>query len=415
MSSQHAGVLVVGGGMAGISAAVESAELGHEVYLVEKAESLGGKVAGMHRYFPKLCPPYCGLEINYRRIKENPRISVFTSAEVTKIEGTAGDYTATVKIRPRYIAEDLTDPIGPYADLEKSVPNGFNFGMDKKRAVQVPHELAFPYLPVVDSAVFSNPELKAKVEGLPGVDLTQQDKEMTLKVGSVIWAAGWTPYEVEKVDYLGYHKYPDVITNLEMERLAAVNGPTGGKLLRPSDGKPVKRAAFVQCAGSRDEHHLPYCSTICCMGSLKQSSYVRESDPESEVWIFYIDIRANRYEAFYRKVQDDKNVHLIKGKPGRILRNAAGDMVVVSEDMNSDGIVEVPVDLVVLASGMVPATATEKVPYFGADTLVYDKYGFMAPDQGNAAIYPAGCVKRPVDVASTVQDASAAALKATRE
>jgi len=412
MSSQHTSVLVVGGGMAGVTAAIESAELGREVFLVEKTPSLGGRVSRMKQYFPKLCPPYCGLEINYRRIKENPRITVLTSTDVTKIEGKSGDFTVSVTVRPRFVKEDLCDPIKPFADLEASVPNPFNYGMDKMKPAGLPHELAFPYTPVVTQAALENPELKSQLEKIEEVDLAQEPKDMTLKVGSIIWTTGWVPYDASKIDYLKYDQYPDVITNVEMERLAAVNGPTAGKLVRPSDGREVKRVGFVQCAGSRDENHLPYCSAVCCMASLKQSTYVREADPDSEVWIFYIDIRATRYENFYRKVQEDEKVHFIKGKPGNIERDEASqDLIVVSEDSISGKVVRQPVDLVVLATGMVPETAESKVPFEG---LTYDEFGFLVADPDKAAIYPAGCVKRPVDVAASVQDATGASLKALR-
>jgi quinone-modifying oxidoreductase subunit QmoA len=412
MSSKHEGVLVVGGGMAGITAAVESAELGREVYLVERSPSLGGRVAGMKQYFPKLCPPYCGLEINYRRIKENPHITVLTSAEVVAITGTRGDFTVTVKVRPRFVRDEALDPIGPYAALEPSVANDFDHGLSKRRAVQLPHELAFPYRAVVDEAALADPALRAQLASVPGVDLEQQPQTMTLKVGAIVWATGWRPYDAAKVEYLRYAEYPDVITSLEMERLAAVNGPTRGVLQRPSDARPARRVAFIQCVGSRDERHLPYCSAVCCMASLKQATYVREADEQAEIWVFYIDIRANKYESFYRKVQADPRVHFIKGKPGAVERDAAtGDLVVVSEDAAGGTFVRVPVDLVVLATGIVPQTATDKVPYEG---VAYDEYGFMVGAPEGPAIFPAGCVKHPTDVSASVQDATGASLRATR-
>jgi quinone-modifying oxidoreductase, subunit QmoA len=411
MSSQHTSVLVVGGGIAGITAAVESAELGREVFLVEKAPSLGGRVAAMKQYFPKLCPPYCGLEINYRRIKENPRITVFTSTEVEKIEGQAGDYSVSVKITPRYIKDGVTDPVGPFADLEASLPNEYNYGMDKKKAAGLPHELAYPYKPVVDPAALADDAIKAQVAGLDSVDLDQQPEQMTLKVGAVIWATGWVPYDASKIGYLKYAEYDDVITNVEMERLAAVNGPTGGKIIRPSDGKEVKRVAFVQCAGSRDEAHLPYCSAVCCMASLKQATYVREAYEDSEVWAFYIDIRANKYESFYRKLQEDEKIHFTKGKAGSIERDPeSGDLIVTSEDMLDGKVVKVAVDMVVLATGMQPATAEHKVPFEG---LTYDEFGFLVADP-EKAIYPVGCTKRPADVSASVQDATGTSLKSLR-
>ena len=311
----------------------------------------------------------------------------------------------TVEVKPRYIKEDLTNPIAPFEDLEASLPNEYNYGMDKKKPVQVPHELAFPYLPVVDAAVLENDELRKQVEGLEGVDLSQEAKEMTLKVGSVIWATGWVPYDASKIDYLNYDRYADVVTNVEFERLAAVNGPTKGKLLRPSDGREAKRVAFVQCAGSRDERHLPYCSGICCMASLKQSTYVRDAYEDGEAWIFYIDIRAHRYEHFYRRVQDDEKTHLVKGKPGTIKYDAnSGDLIVVSEDMEQNKIIEVPVDMVVLATGMVPETAVHKIPFEG---LTYDEFGFLVADRkrrrfilrvvsNDPSMWPHRCRMRPV-------------------
>jgi len=412
MSSNHEGVLVVGGGMAGITAAIESAELGREVYLVERSPSLGGRVAGMKHYFPKLCPPYCGLEINYRRIRENPHITVLTSADVVAITGARGDFAVTVTVRPRFVREEAPDPVGPYAALDRTVPSAFDYGLAKRRAVQVPHELAFPYRAVVDEAVLDDPALKDQVASLPGVDLTQQPQTLTLKVGAIIWATGWRPYDAAAIGYLKYAEYADVVTSLELERLAAPNGPTNGALTRPSDGRPARRVAFVQCAGSRDARHLPYCSAVCCMASLKQATYVREADPQAEVWIFYIDIRANKYESFYRKVQDDPKVHFVKGKAGGVERDAAtGDLVVLAEDAAAGQLARVAVDLVVLATGIVPQTATEKVPYAG---LAYDEYGFLIGAPQGTGIYPAGCVKRPADVAASVQDATGASLRATR-
>ena len=195
-----------------------------------------------------------------------------------------------------------------------------------------------------------------------------------------------------------------------MERLAAFNGPTGGKITRPSDGGEVQKIAFIQCAGSRDENHLPYCSGICCLASLKQSTYLLEQNPQASVAIYYIDIRAlGKYEDFYMKVQADERITLIKGKAGEITEDPATGMVTVQvEDQATGKILKEQYDLVVLATGMVPSSASGKVP---AD-VSYDDNGFILPTQPTAGIIGAGCVKRPVDVSSSVQDATAAALKA---
>jgi quinone-modifying oxidoreductase subunit QmoA len=232
---------------------------------------------------------------------------------------------------------------------------------------------------------------------------------LKLNVGGVVWATGWDPYDATAVDYLGFGKYPDVITSVMFERLAACNGPTKGKIVRPSDGKEVKSVAFVQCAGSRDENHLAYCSGICCLASLKQATYVREQYPDSSVFIYYIDVRAmGKYEDFYTKVDQDENVTLVKSKIARISEDPeTGGLLIEGEDIGNVQRVRQPVDLAVLAVGMVPGTATQK-PDLGME---YDDFGFVV-SSGESGIVPAGCVKAPLEVAASVQDSTGAALKA---
>ncbi|MFQ5903475.1 MAG: heterodisulfide reductase subunit A, partial [Candidatus Binatia bacterium] len=195
-----------------------------------------------------------------------------------------------------------------------------------------------------------------------------------------------------------------------MERMAASNGPTRGKIIRPSDGKDVRNIAFVQCAGSRDENHLPYCSAVCCSASLKQATYVRERDPNSRVHIFYIYIRTpGRLEEFSAKVQSDENIRLIKGKVARITEDpATQDVIVEAENIASGTRVREKVELAVLATGMVPTTAESKIPV----DVNYGESGFIASDLFEIGMQAAGCVKKPLDVASSVQDATGAALKA---
>lgn len=405
-------ILVVGGGMSGLSAALEAAEAGFQVYLVEKEPYLGGRVARMNKYFPKLCPPNCGLEINFRRIKSNPLVRFFTMAEVTGIQGEAGNFDVSITLAPRYVNEKCTG-CGLCAQAATTeVPNPFNYGMDMVKAAYLPHDFAFPMRYVVAPQVIGTPEADAIKAACPydAVDPAMQPQQFDLKVGSVVWATGWKPYDAEKISYYGFGKNKNVVSNVMMERLASFTGPTKGQIVRPSDGAPVKKVAFVQCAGSRDENHLPYCSGVCCLASLKQATYVLEQDPEATATIFFIDIRAlGKFEDFYAKVQADERVTLIKGKAGEISEDPATGLVTVqAEDQATGKILKDQFDLVVLATGMVPSTAVEKIPAGAA----YDENGFMLADQPAAGIVGAGCVKRPVDVASSVQDATAAALKA---
>jgi len=397
--------------MSGLTAAVEAAEMGREVYIVERQPYLGGRVAQMNKYFPTLCPPSCGLEINFRRIKQNPRIRVFTLAEVESIAGQEGNFDVTVRLNPRYVNENCTacGKCAQACPVER--PNAFNYEMDKTKAIYLPHEFAYPMKYVIDK-VFCKGDACAKCVDAckyEAIELNMQPKSINLKVGAIIWATGWGPYNEETVDYYGFGKYKNVINNVMMERLAAVNGPTGGIIKRPSDGKEVKKIAFIQCAGSRDENHLPYCSRVCCLASLKQATYLIEQNPEAEIYIFYIDIRAlGRYEDFFVKIQNEKNVHLIKGKAGEIIEEpGTGDVIVQAENQETGEIIKDKFDMAVLAAGMVPSTAGEKVP---AD-MDYDDNGFVVGSR-TPGIYAAGCVKKPLDVASSVQDATAAALKA---
>ena len=405
-------ILVVGSGMSGLSAALEAAEAGFQIYMVEKEPYLGGRVARMNKYFPKLCPPSCGLEINFRRIKNNPLIRFFTMAQVEKISGQAGNFDVTIALQPRYVNEKCTGCGLCEAAATTEIPDAFNYGLSKVKAAHLPHEFAFPFRYVIAPEVLGTPEADAIKAACPygAVDLDMQPERFDLKVGSVVWATGWAPYDAEKIPYYGFGKNKNVITNVMMERLASGNGPTGGKIVRPSDGAEVKRVAFVQCAGSRDENHLPYCSGVCCLASLKQATYVLEQDPDARATMFYIDIRAlGKYEDFFTRTQSDERLTLVKGKAGEITEDPQTGLVTVQvEDQSTGKILKEQFDLVVLATGMVPGTATDKIPVDAA----YDENGFVLASQPVPGIIGAGCVRKPVDVSSSVQDATAAALKA---
>ena len=406
------GILIIGGGITGISAAVEAAEAGYQVYLVEREPYLGGRVARMNKYFPKLCPPNCGLEINFRRIKQNPLVRFFTLATVETISGEAGHFDVTIALAPRYVNERCTGCGDCVAAAETEIANPFNYGLDRVKSIHLPHDFAFPMRYLLAPEVVGTPEAKKIKAACPygAVDLEMQTERFDLKVGAVILATGWHPYEAEKIAYYGFGKHKNVISNVMLERLAAANGPTAGVIQRPSDGAPVKRVAFIQCAGSRDENHLPYCSGICCLASLKQATYLLEQDAEAEATIFYIDVRAiGKYEDFYTRVQADPRVHLIKGKAGEIRDNAdTGRVTVQVEDQQSGRILTDEFDLVVLATGMVPNTK-DWVPFAAVDC---DDNGFVLGSRQVPGIIGAGCARHPVDVSTSVQDATAAVLKA---
>lgn len=404
------GVAVIGGGISGITSAVEAAEVGYDVFLIEKSPYLGGRVTRTHQYFPKLCSPNCGLEINFRRIKTNPRIKVFTLAEVEGISGKEGDYEVAVNLLPRLVNQNCT-ACGKCVEVcPMERPNDFNYGLDKTKAVYLPHSMALPMRYIIDRAVCPGTDCAKCVAvcSYDAIDLEMSAEKVALKVGAVILTTGWQPYDATKLDNLGFGKFPNVITNVMMERLAACDGPTQGKIVRPSDGKEVNSIAFVQCAGSRDENHLPYCSSVCCLASLKQVSYIKEQSPDARVFVFYIDIRApGSLEDFFRRIQGYEGLSLVRGKVAKIEEDpVTKDLTVEAENTVSGNKTVEKVEMVVLATGIVPTAVESKIPA----EITYDDYGFIASEL--AGIYAAGCSKRPADVAASVMDATGAALTA---
>jgi quinone-modifying oxidoreductase subunit QmoA len=405
--------MVVGGGISGLTTALEAAEVGYEVFLVEKNPYLGGRVAQLNQYFPKLCPPTCGLEINFKRIKDNPRIKVLTMAEVEKVEGGPGNYTIAVKVKPRYVNENCTG-CGACTDACRTeIASEFDFGMKQIKGAYLPFAMAFPARYVIDPRIVGTEDgQRAKAAcKYDAVDLEMQPKTLNLNVGAVVWATGWVPYDAKKMDNLGFGKHKNIITNMMMERLAAPNGPTLGKVTRPSDGKAPASIAFVQCAGSRDENYLPYCSYICCMASLKQATYVRAQYPEAKIYIFYIDLRAPgyRYEKFYEAIKKDPNVFFIKGKVAEVSEDkATGNITVVAENAVTGEKIQQAVEMVVLATGMQPTAAVNKLP--GAVKTTPD--GFILNDYAAGGMFAAGCANKPADVVSSNQNATGMALKA---
>jgi len=387
--------VIVGGGISGITAAVELAEAGSHVAVVEREPYLGGKVNRFSNYFPKLCPPSCGLEINYSRIRSNPRISYYTGAEVTRVSGEHGNFTIHIRLAPRLIDNRCT-ACGKCA------------GVCPESAAYMPHGLSFPMKYSIDPERCQGISCSKCLEVCESdaIHLDAGPADIQLSAHRVIMASGWEPYDASRLEGLGYSEEPDVVTNLEFEDMLAGCVREDRPLARPSDGKTPASVAFVQCAGSRDVNHLPYCSAVCCSASLKHALVLAGKPHEIRSELFYIDLRVQgRNEKVLGRAEASDLIRLTRGKAGRISRSGDGLVVEVEDSLSGRRRQDV-FDLVVLAVGLVPNRIQGKA--------VTDAAGFCGGEQVRGLI-PAGTCKRPMDVSSAVRDATAASLKSIQE
>jgi quinone-modifying oxidoreductase, subunit QmoA len=437
-------ILVIGGGISGVTSAVELAEAGRDVILLERDSHLGGNVVKLHNYFPKLCPPACGMEINFRRLIHNSRIRIMTHTEVKSIHGPRGNMQVEVVTAPQMVNDRCTSCGDCITVCPEERPDSFNYNLGATRAIYLPQPLAFPRKYEIDAAACKGPSCNKCVEACSyeAIDLQATAQQETLAVHSVIAATGWKSYDAAGIAGLAYNQSPDIVTNVEFERLLSVTGPNGGSLRRPSDNTAPGSIAFVQCAGSRDRNYLPYCSAVCCSASLKHALNVSELLPETKVTIFYIDLRVSgRNEDFLNRVERTKSIQLVKGKVARVevvekagertlkagkqtveadkqaveadkqavkqgeMAVKAGNLMVEAEDIASGRKVNEAFDMVVLATGIVPAN--------GVPGMQVNEEGFYSATQDDG-IVAAACVKKPMDVSASVKDATAAAIKAMR-
>jgi heterodisulfide reductase subunit A-like polyferredoxin len=408
-------VLVIGGGISGITAAVEAAETGCRVFLVEKLPYLGGHVARVNEYFPKLCPPYCGLEINFRRIRNSERIQVITSATIQSVSGLPGHFKVRIMRKPEFVTSSCTICGDCSAVCPVETEDAFNYGLSRHKAIDLPHELAFPARYYLDESACRKNGCRACEEACnyQAINLNAEPEIREIEVGSILICTGWSPYDPENLSEYSWGASPNILTNVMMERLGASNGPTRGRILKQPGGEPVDRIAFIQCAGSRDENHLPYCSAVCCSASLKQALYYAEQNPEGKVDIYYIDLRVSgRNEDFLKKVEDHDRIRLIKGKVSAVkveTGNAPGEKLrLEAEDILSGYKVSRDYDMVVLATGIIP-----NVPSLsGIET---DSDGFVAKEALETGMTAGGCCFEPKDVAASVRESTGLLIHALHQ
>ncbi len=409
--------LVIGGGIAGIQASLDLSNAGIPVILVEKSPSIGGRMAQLSKTFPTLDCAQCILTPRMAEVARKRNVKILTCSEVVSVEGRVGDFKVKILKRARKVDPEKCRLCGKCAEVcPVTVPNEFDRGLTKRKAIYLPFEQAIPSAYVIDTEHCVRCGRCASVCPFGAINLDEQDEIIEENVGAIIVATGYDLYPGEKLSEYGYGKYQDVIDSLQFERLFKLS--IGKPLTRPSDGRPVKRIVFVQCAGSRDDNHLPYCSKICCMYIAKQALLFKEKVPDGEAYVFYIDVRAagKGYEEFVRRVQEEYGVVYIRGKVSKVYRDPDGSVVVVGVDTLSGEKTVVKADLVVLALGMVPSISRELASML---KIPLDEYGFVQEvhpklrpvECSTSGVFVCGVAQGPKDISETVAQASAAAGK----
>jgi len=417
--------LVLGGGIAGIQAALDIADAGHKVVLVEREPTIGGRMAQLDKTFPTLDCSSCILTPKMVDASKHPNITLYTYSELEKVEGYIGNFSVTIRKRARKIDEDLCTGCGLcQTKCPKKVPSEFDLGLGTRKAIYTPFPQAVPNKPVIDTenCIYLQTgkcRVCERVCEAKAIRFDQEDELITERVGAIVVATGFDLFDASRYGEYGYGLYPDVITSLQFERLINASGPTEGKIKRPSDQEVPGSVAFILCVGSRDEQKgVSYCSRACCMYSVKHATQYREKVKDGRAFVFYMDIRTpgKAYEEFYHRSSRDYGVDYIRGRPSKVYRK--GDKLVVkAEDTLLGRPVEVEVDMVVLAPAMVAQPDAARI--YQILGVSYDNHGFvneahpkLRPVETNTAgIFLAGACQGPKDIPDTVAQASAAGAK----
>jgi len=418
--------LVIGGGVAGIQAALDLADTGYKVYLVEKSPSVGGTMAQLDKTFPTMDCSICILAPKMSDVGRHPNIELLTNSEVVEISGYIGNFKVKVQKKPRYITQECTACGDCVAVCPVEVPNEFDVGLTWRKAIHIPFAQAVPALYLIDekSCIGLNENTCAKCKEVCGPDainFNAKAEEVELDIGTIIVATGLDVYNPVVLTEYGYLKFPNTITSLEFERLINAGGPTGGRLLRPSDLCVPKAVAFIQCVGSRSEKKgNPYCSNVCCMNTIKDALLLKEHWPETKIYVFYIDIRAfgKGFEDLFRRAKEE-GVIFIRGLPAEIIEDRKTDNLwLIGENTLENQIYKVNVGMAVLAVGLRPRDDSSKVQHLlrlskTSDGFFMEAHPKLKPvDTPTRGVFLAGCAEGPKDIKDSVTQASAAASRA---
>ncbi len=430
METAHPDVLVVGAGIAGIQAALDIASSGHKVHLVERAPSIGGQMAKFDKTFPTLDCAACISTPKMVAVSQEPNINLMTYSEVTELNGFVGNFTATIRIKPRYV--DMVKCTGCGLCLEKcptKVPSEFEEGLSMRKAIYRNSPQAVPNKPVIDADYCRVLQGKkcgvcAKLCPAGAIDYEQQEQTVEVDIGAVILATGFDIMDPTPMTQYGYGRFDNVYTGLQFERMNNAVGPTGGKI-QLKDGRTPQSAAIIHCVGSRDVNYNEYCSRVCCMYALKYDHLLRDKvGHDMDIYNFYIDMRCfgKGYEEFYKRVQEER-VHFVRGRPAIITDQAEtseeqGKLVVVGEDTLLGRTLRTPVDMVILCTAMQPRPdAAETARIFGIsqglDRFFLEQHPKLGPvSTATDGVFLAGACQGPKDIPDAVSHASGAASKA---
>lgn len=419
--------LVIGGGIAGLSTALDVANAGYEVDIVEKEPTIGGKMAQLDKTFPTLDCSACILTPKMVEAAQNENINLYTYSEVEKVSGYVGNFTVTIRKKARFVREDRCTGCG--ACMEKcpsrKAKNEFNCGLNTRSAIYIPFAQAIPNVAVIDAQHCLKLQtgkcgVCEKVCAAGAIDYTQQDELIEREYGAIVAATGFQPIRPYQFGEYGYGRYPDVITSLELERLMNAAGPTGGELRCPSDGRKPKNIVFIQCVGSRGQtcRDKSYCSKICCMYTAKHAMLIRDHWPDMDVHVFYIDVRTpgKNFDEFYRRAAEEYQVDYRKGQVGKIYEED-GHLMVQGSDLLEDRQVLMPADLVVLAVAVEPSPdarklATMLTASMDNNDFFTEAHPKLRPvESPTAGIFLSGMCQGPKDIPETVSQAGAAAAK----
>jgi heterodisulfide reductase subunit A len=422
-------VLVIGGGIAGIRAALDVANGGYQVYLVEKSGTIGGRMAQLSETFPTLDCSTCILGPLMVEVFRHPNIKLLRLSKVEEVKGYIGNFKVRVRQEPAYVDEANCNACGECAKAcPAQVPNEFDFGLTWRKAIYTPFAQAVPPAYVLDAknCLGLLPQACGECKkacdkfGTSCIDLDAWPRTYELEVGAIIVSTGYELYDATKLTEYGYGVFPDVMTSMEFERMLSASGPTTGEIKRPSDGQTPKEIVFIQCAGQREpETALPYCSKICCMYTARHAMMFRHKVPESQAYVFYMDIRAGGkgYEEFVKRCQEEKGLLYLRGRVAKVYEEN-GKLIVKGVDTLSGKTVQINADLVVLAVGMVPSSESHELASKLKASL--DANGFFSEahpklrplESPTAGIFLAGAGQSPKDIPETVAQASGAAGKA---